>query len=167
MEPLGGDDGELHLDGHAGDVGLVADMGVVDRCGGLAAVDDLQVVDAADCLAAAREGREVDLRGGGGDAVVVGEESLRVREEGVADAAVDLALGLQERADVELEQPGAVLAVEGREGAAGQDRQEDREVPVGVGRGQTRQRVVELDDDRLAECAGRRHPVEAARSHIS
>ena len=104
--------------------------------------------------------RELDLRGCRGDAVVVGEEPLGVGQERVADAAVDRALCLQERTHVQLEQPGAVLAVERRQGAAGQDREEDGEVPVGVGRGQAGQRLVELDDDRLAEGAGARHPVE-------
>ena len=53
----GGHVGELHLDEDAGEVGLVADVGVVDRRRGLSAVDDLQVVDPADGLAAAGKRR--------------------------------------------------------------------------------------------------------------
>ena len=57
LQAVGRDDGELHLHEDPGDVGLVLDVGVVDRRGGLAAVDDLQVVDAADGLAAAGKRR--------------------------------------------------------------------------------------------------------------
>ena len=70
------------------------------------------------------------MRGGGGDAVVVGEEPFRLGEQGVADAPIDSALGLEEGPDVQLEQPGAVLAVELGEFRAGQDRQEDGKVLV-------------------------------------
>ena len=51
------DHGELHLDEDTGDIGLVLDVSVVDRRGGLAAVDDLEVMDAADSPAAVREAR--------------------------------------------------------------------------------------------------------------
>ena len=80
LEPFRRDHGEFHLDEDAGDVGLVADVRVVDGRGGLPAVDDLEVVDAADGLAAVRqEWQNSTCRGGCGDAVVVGEEPLGLR----------------------------------------------------------------------------------------
>ena len=69
--------------------------------------------------------RSASTRGRGRrDAVVVGQEALRSVDERVADAAVDLAAGLQERADVELEQARAVLGVDVVEDRGGEDRQQ-------------------------------------------
>src|SRR5450755_172502 len=55
---------------------------------------------------------EFDLRGGGRYTVVVGQEPLGLPCQCVADPAIYLVRGLQKRADVELEKPGAVLLVD-------------------------------------------------------
>ena len=67
---------------------------------------------------ALRQIDKLDLGGGGGDAIVVGQEPLGLVKERVADAAVDLVRRLEEGADVELEQSGAVLVVDVGENAA-------------------------------------------------
>jgi hypothetical protein len=159
----GGYHGQLHLDEDLREVRLALDEGVVDRCGGLAAVDDLKVVDSPDPGVAVRAGPEFHLGRGRADAVVVGEEALRRMDECLPDSAVHRAPELQERTYVELKEPCSVLAVDAGEYVAAHDGEEDGVVLVRLRGGEARQRFLEVDRDGLVEHTGGGQTVESGK----
>ena len=90
------DDRQLHLDLNVIYIRPVLHSRVIERCRRLAAVDDLEVVEALDAEAAFRHARQFYCRRGGGYAVVVGEEPVRLVENRAPDSLINLAPGLEE-----------------------------------------------------------------------
>jgi len=101
VDEVGLQHGELGLDEDPGKVDLRL-SGLMDRRGGLAAVDDLQAVDARDRHSGANAGRFHAL-GRQRDAVVVGQKQPRLLLERIPDPLVHLPLRLEERAHIALE----------------------------------------------------------------
>ena len=93
--------------------------GVVEARGRLAAVDDLEIAHALKPHVTVLLGLNFDGRGGAAEAVVVGEEAVRLLLQRLLQAFIDFAFRLEEGAHVALQQTLAVLAIDAREHGRG------------------------------------------------
>jgi len=96
IDEVGTDYRELGLNADPVQDRLVPGGGVMDRGGGLAAVDDLKILYGGQAEAAIWKVHEADVGSGRGDPIVVGKEPVGPVEDGVPDALVDRASRLEE-----------------------------------------------------------------------
>src|SRR5712691_2993149 len=166
VEAVLGDHGELRRHADRRDVRPVTAYRVMNRCRRLAAIDDLHVLDPSEPASAIRQVHHLDLRGGDGDPVVVGEKAAWLLEDRAADPLIHLAACLEKGAHVELQESRPVLCIDRVEDVSGKDREEGLILTVIGGRDETRnwlaEALDEVDLDGFAPPAGRDEPMQSS-----